>query len=98
MNTRNLIYRNHNLTLTGNVLSGDTFPVKEAIKLHLGGKWDSTRKAWIVDMVKTEDFIKRDILHLTAAPVTPEPQAITGGASGWCNKCHTYCYGDCDAH
>jgi len=39
----NKIYRNDN------VLTGDTYPIKDYIKTFLGGKWDKESKGWIVD-------------------------------------------------
>ena len=35
--------------INGNVLTGNTFPIKEFIKRKLDGKWDSERKVWIVN-------------------------------------------------
>jgi hypothetical protein len=34
-------------TTTMAVISGNTYPVRDQLKA-LGGRWDSTRKAWIV--------------------------------------------------
>lgn len=40
----------HNVTLNGNILTGDTFKARDFIKNNLRGKWDGTRKGWIVDL------------------------------------------------
>jgi len=40
----------HKVTLTGDLLTGDTFPIKDWIKKYLNGKWDGQRKGWIVDL------------------------------------------------
>lgn len=40
----------HDVTLTGNLLTGDTFSVKDFIKKNLLGKWDGAKKGWIVDL------------------------------------------------
>jgi hypothetical protein len=42
----------HDVTLTGDLLTGDTFKCSDFIKKSLGGKWDGQRKGWIVDMEK----------------------------------------------
>lgn len=84
------------LTLNGNKLSGNTFPVKEYIKAYLGGKWDSGNKAWTVDVAKVNDLIERGgYISIDDSPA-PAPKKSTY-VSGWCNKCHSYCYGDCES-
>jgi hypothetical protein len=40
----------HNVTLTGDLLTGDTFQVKDWIKKYLNGRWDGQRKGWVVDL------------------------------------------------
>ena len=40
----------HNVELTGNLLTGDTFTTRDFIKRYLAGKWDGERKGWIVDL------------------------------------------------
>lgn len=40
----------HDVTLTGDILTGDTYACKQFIKTYLGGKWDATSKAWRVDL------------------------------------------------
>lgn len=37
------------MELNGNVLSGDTFGMREYIKKHWDGKWDASTKTWIVN-------------------------------------------------
>lgn len=85
------------LTLNGNEISGNTYPVKDWIKAYLGGKWNSERKVWIVDTEKVESLLARGAniyVDSTPAPVTKK----SASHSGWCNKCHSYCYGDCEAN
>jgi hypothetical protein len=41
------------MQLTGNLLTGDTFQVKDYIKSYLDGKWDAEAKGWRVDTQKT---------------------------------------------
>ncbi len=45
----------HKVTLADNLMTGDTCPVSGFVKKYLGGKWDSTRKGWIVDL----DLVKK---------------------------------------
>jgi hypothetical protein len=40
----------HKVILTGNILTGDTYPVKNFIKNHLNGKWYPQANGWIVDL------------------------------------------------
>lgn len=40
------------LKLEGNVLSGDTYRASHNIKKYWDGKWDATRKVWIVNPEK----------------------------------------------
>jgi hypothetical protein len=42
----------HNVILTGDLLTGDTYKMSQDIKAVLGGKWDADRKGWIVDLDK----------------------------------------------
>jgi len=42
----------HNVEVTGNIITGDTFKCKEFIKNYLGGKWNAQYGGWIVDPVK----------------------------------------------
>lgn len=46
----------HDVTLDGNLLTGDTFAVKDWIKKYLDGKWDGQRKGWIVDLKKVARY------------------------------------------
>lgn len=85
------------LVLTGNTLSGNTYPVKEYIKSYLGGKWDGNKKAWVVDIEKVNSLITRGGQISIDDTPAPAPKKSTG-VSGWCNKCHSYCYGDCTAN
>lgn len=46
----------HNVKLTGNLLTGDTFKIKDFIKKYLNGKWDGEKKGWIVDLAAVEKY------------------------------------------
>jgi hypothetical protein len=46
----------HKVTLTGDLLTGDTFKVKDFIKKYLDGKWDSDRRGWVVNLEKVAKY------------------------------------------
>lgn len=46
----------HKVSLTGNLLTGDTFKCSDFIKKYLGGKWDGQRKGYIVDLALVERY------------------------------------------
>jgi hypothetical protein len=98
MTTINITTRKNNkMQLTGDMLSGDTFAVKDYIKSYLDGKWDGNAKAWRVNVSKINT-----LLHTPGAQISiddgPVVEKKSAGSNGWCNKCHSYCYGDCDAN
>ena len=92
------------MILEGNTLSGDTFGVREHIKNYWGGKWDASRKVWIVDSAKVVSSIKAgtrltdSLMSLSDSQVqatSPATSRKVYGHSTPCPKCGTYCYGDC---
>lgn len=94
--TNLIIKRGTTVTLNGNKMTGNTYPVKDYIKAYLGGKWDSNSKAWIVDVEKVNDLITKQAIRVDdSAPVVKITKATN---DGWCNKCHSWCYGDCEAN
>jgi hypothetical protein len=40
------------MELTGDLLTGDTFPARDYIKTYCDAKWDAERKGWIVNVEK----------------------------------------------
>lgn len=52
----------HDVTLTGNMLTGDTFAAKDFIKKNLGGVWDGRRKGWTVDLKLVDRYLSGDTL------------------------------------
>ena len=44
-----VLERKYDCKINGNILTGNTFPIKEFIKRKLDGKWDAAQKAWIVN-------------------------------------------------
>ena len=45
--------KSNGMQLTGDLLTGDTFQVRDYIKKYLDGKWDAEVKGWRVDVAKT---------------------------------------------
>ena len=41
------------MQLDGDLLTGDTYHMKDYIKNYLDGKWDKTEKGWRVNVEKT---------------------------------------------
>ncbi len=96
----NLTIKSRKVQLNGNEITGDTYPVKQWIKTYLNGKWDADKKAWIVDLGQVETWTGTCIqIDNTPAPVAHVTRRAIGDAStnGWCDKCHSYCWGDCSA-
>lgn len=84
------------IVLEGNKLSGNTYPVKDWIKSYLGGKFDGASKSWIVDTSKVNDLLSKGA-NIYADNSQPQAATKTTG-NGYCRKCHSYCYGDCEAN
>lgn len=90
------------LQLTGNLVTGDTYPVKDWLKTYCDGKWDKDSKGWTVDVEKLNMHISRGnsiALRVDDSPSTNRTRKATGTAAtnGWCNLCQSYCWGDCQA-
>lgn len=90
----NLTIKRCKTRLNGNLLTGDTYPIKQWIKEYLCGKWDAERKGWIVDLGQIKMWTGTCIqIDETAVETKRAERHI----SELCPKCHTYCYGDCEA-
>lgn len=94
--------KSRGMELNGNILSGDTYPMRDYIKAYMDGRWNPTTKTWTVDRAKVEQLLA------TPGALIAEDKSdarieikdgfkIRKGFDGWCDKCHSYCYGDCDA-
>lgn len=91
--------KGYTCTLNGNKLSGKTFEVKNYIKAYLDGKWDSNGKEWIVNVEKVTDLAAKPGSYIQIVDdVAPVAEVKNTFHSGWCNRCHSYCYGDCTAN
>jgi hypothetical protein len=97
MNANLIIKRVGGIAISGDKISGNTFSVKDYIKSYLGGKWDSNSKSWIVDTKKVEDLIAKKCIQIDENAQPEKAQNGSRATNGWCNKCHSYCWGDCDA-
>jgi hypothetical protein len=99
----NLTTRNgQKLQLTGNLVTGDTYPVKDWLKAYCAARWDKDSKGWLVDLDLLNKHLSRGnsiALRVDDSPAA-KPRKATGTAAtnGWCNLCHSYCWGDCQAN
>jgi hypothetical protein len=50
----------HKVTLTGDLMTGDTFTIKDWIKKYLNGQWDGQRKGWMVDLAAVAKYSSAD--------------------------------------
>jgi len=49
--------KGNKLQLNGDILTGDTYPIKDYIKKNMAGKWIADQKAWKVDTAKVQWLI-----------------------------------------
>ena len=49
--------KENKMTLNGNLLTGDTFPVKSHLKNYCDGKWNKDEKGWNVNVEKLNALI-----------------------------------------
>lgn len=49
--------KGNKLQLNDDILTGDTYPMKEYIKARLDGKWIADKKAWRVDVNKVNRWL-----------------------------------------
>ncbi|GAP11118.1 hypothetical protein BECAL_02303 [Bellilinea caldifistulae] len=96
----NATIKNHKVQINGNLITGDTYPVKSWIKEYLNGKWDADRRGWVVDPKQLERFLNKPYGVMPDNTIAATPANInthTRNDYDLCPKCHTYCYGDCTA-
>lgn len=79
--TINLVTRKGNkLQLNGDVLSGDTYPIKDFIKKNMDGKWIADQKAWKVNAAKVNWLVEKFAgirIDTDAAPVQAQPKLMS---------------------
>lgn len=94
--------KGYTCSLNGNHLSGKTYEVKNYIKAYLDGKWDGENKEWIVNVEKVNDLASRPGSYIQIVDgetvKIAETVKVSNHDNGWCNKCHSWCYGDCTAN
>lgn len=52
-----IIKGTNKVTLTGNLMTGDTYSIKQWIKQYLCGTWDGELKGYIVDLGQVNQFM-----------------------------------------
>jgi hypothetical protein len=57
-----VLERKYDCRIEGNVLTGNTFPIKEFIKRKLDGKWDTERKVWIVNEETVQKYLDLGVI------------------------------------
>lgn len=80
---QNLTIKSKKVQLNGNLLTGDTYPVKQWIKTYLNGKWDADRKGWIVDLGQVQTWTGTCIQIDSTTPVIA---ASTTHTDHWLNS------------
>ncbi len=61
--------KGNKLQLNGDLLTGDTFSMKDYIKTYMDGKWVAEMKAWRVNVAKVNRLIEQSVLVIDSNPV-----------------------------
>jgi len=69
--------KGNKLQLNGDLLTGDTFSMKDYIKSYMDGKWVADQRAWRVNVDKINRLIESCVLR-----IDDEPVAATDNKSG----------------
>lgn len=93
-----LTIKNHKVQINNNLMTGDTYAIKDWIKSYLCGKWDGEHKGWIVDLGQVNVWMTGKYPIIKIDETVSEVHNETKINNGLCPHCHTYCYGDCTAH
>lgn len=56
--------KGNKLQLNGDILTGDTFSMKDYIKSYMDGKWVADQKAWKVNVDKVNKLIAQSVLRI----------------------------------
>jgi hypothetical protein len=56
--------KGNKLQLSGNILTGDTFAMKDYIKSYMDGKWIASLKGWQVNVDKVNRLIAQSVLRI----------------------------------
>lgn len=63
--------KGNKLQLNGDLLTGDTYSMKDYIKSYMDGKWIADQKAWRVNVEKVNRLIASTVLRIDDDP-TPD--------------------------
>lgn len=70
--------KGNKLQLNGDILSGDTFSMKDYIKSYMDGKWVADKKAWRVNVDKVNRLIDQSVLRIDEEAVSDSrPSGMT---------------------
>lgn len=61
--------KGNKLQLNGDLLTGDTYSMKDYIKSYMDGKWVADQKAWRVNVDKVNALIASHVLRIDDEPV-----------------------------
>jgi len=100
MTTKLTTRKGNKMEITGNEISGDTYPVKDYLKSYCDARWNKERKTWTVDVEKLNDLLDGGNsigLRIDDSDTVTRKATGTADTNGWCNHCHSYCWGDCQS-
>ena len=84
--------------INGNILTGNTFPIKEVIKRKLDGKWDATQKAWIVNEQTVQKYLDLGVIKRRVVEEVSLSSSKVAAQSGYRKQyTHTRAGGGYDA-
>lgn len=74
----------HHVIIEGDLMTGNTYPVKDIIKKFFGGKWLPEKKAWQINHKDLNRWVGTKIYP---APEDTEynPSSRTYNPKNWCN-------------
>ena len=84
--------------INGNILTGNTFPIKEFIKRKLDGKWDAERRVWIVNEAIVAKYLDLGVIkRRVEETVAPSSSKVTAQSGYRKQYTHTRAGGGYDA-
>lgn len=94
-----ILERKYDCKISGNVLTGNTFPIKEFIKRKLDGKWDAERKVWIINEAIVAKYLDLGVIkRRVVEEVALGNSKVTAQSSGYRKQyTHTRAGGGYDA-
>ena len=94
-----ILERKYDCRINGNVLTGNTFPIKEFIKRKLDGKWDAANKCWIVNEQTVQKYLDLGVIkRRVVEEVSLSSSKVAAQSTGYRkNYTHTRAGGGYDA-